>query len=195
MIAKYIRVSSLYQNTVRQEQTEVDKMYIDKISGTVPFDERPQGKKMIEDVEKGIIKELIVHSIDRLGRNHLDIAKTLNFLEENQVTVIIENLNLASYINGKRNVSFNLIASILSVLAQQERENLLERQKEGIAIAKLLGKYKGRNNGSIESKEQFLQKYRKVVTDLAKEKYSLREIAKLNSVSLATVQKVKKHLQ
>lgn len=195
MIAKYIRVSSLDQNTARQEKSNVDKLYIDKVSGAVPFAERLQGKKLIQDIERGIIKELIVHSIDRLGRNHLDIATTLQYLEEKEINVRIENLKLSSYLEGKKNASFNLIASILSVLAQQERENLLERQKEGIAIAKLQGKYKGRNNGTVESKEQFLQKYRKVVTDIAKEKYSLREIAKLNNVSLATVQKVKKHLQ
>ena len=97
--------------------------------------------------------------------------------------------------NGKKNPVFSLIANILGVLSEQERENLRERQMEGIQIAKLKGVYKGRTNGSTESTEDFLKKYKSVIKDLNKEKYSLREVAKLNSVSLATVQKVKKSIQ
>jgi len=127
-----------------------------------------------------------------LGRNHYDIAITLKFFEENQVNVIISNLGVTSMIDGKKNPVFNLIANILGVLSEQERENLRERQMEGIHIAKLKGVYKGRTNGSIETTDEFLKKYQPVIKDLNKGKYSLREVAKLNSVSLATVQKFKK---
>ena len=65
---------------------------------------------------------------------------------------------------------------------------------EGIHIAKLKGVYKGRTNGLTKSIDDFLKKYQTVIKDLNKGKYSLREIAKLNSVSLATVQKVKKNM-
>lgn len=127
-----------------------------------------------------------------MGRNHYDIAITLKFFEENQVNVIISNLGVTSMIDGKKNPVFNLIANILGVLSEQERENLRERQMEGIHIAKLKGVYKGRTNGSIETTDEFLKKYQPVIKDLNKGKYSLREVAKLNSVSLATVQKFKK---
>ncbi|RRA90339.1 recombinase family protein [Paenimyroides viscosum] len=195
MNAKYIRVSTNNQNTDRQEKTNADKVYIDRISGIIAFNERPQAKKLINDIMKGIINEVEIHSIDRLGRNHYDIATTLKFLEDNQVNVIISNLGISSTMNGKKNPIFSLIANILGVLSEQERENLRERQMEGIQIAKLKGVYKGRTNGSTESNEDFLKKYKSVIKDLNKEKYSLREVAKLNSVSLATVQKVKKSIQ
>jgi len=195
MNAKYIRVSTNNQNTDRQEKTNADKVYIDRISGIIAFNERPQAKKLINDIMKGIINEVEIHSIDRLGRNHYDIATTLKFLEDNQVNVIISNLGISSTMNGKKNPIFSLIANILGVLSEQERENLRERQMEGIQIAKLKGVYKGRTNGSTESTEDFLKKYKSVIKDLNKEKYSLREVAKLNSVSLATVQKVKKSIQ
>lgn len=194
MRAKYIRVSTTNQNSDRQENTNAEKVYIDKISGMIPFIERPQAKKMMIDIEKGIIKEVEIHSIDRLGRNHYDIATTLKFLEDNKINVIITNLGITSLIEGKKNPVFSLIANILSVLSEQERENLRERQMEGIEIAKLKGVYKGRKNGSTEAPDEFLKKYKDVIKDLNKDKYSLREIAKLNSVSLATVQKVKKHI-
>lgn len=195
MKAKYIRVSTNHQNTDRQENTNADKVYIDRISGIVAFNERPQAKKLVNDIMKGTINEVEIHSIDRLGRNHYDIATTLKFLEDNQVNVIISNLGISSMMNGKKNPVFSLIANILGVLSEQERENLRERQMEGIQIAKLKGVYKGRTNGSTESTEDFLKKYKSVIKDLNKEKYSLREVAKLNSVSLATVQKVKKSIQ
>src|SRR5690606_28394452 len=194
MRAKYIRVSTTNQNSDRQENTNAEKVYIDKISGMIPFIERPQAKKMMIDIEKGIIKEVEIHSIDRLGRNHYDIATTLKFLEDNKINVIITNLGITSLIEGKKNPVFSLIANILSGLSEQERENLRERQMEGIEIAKLKGVYKGRKNGSTETPDEFLKKYKDVIKDLNKDKYSLREIAKLNSVSLATVQKVKKHI-
>ncbi|MEG1388638.1 MAG: recombinase family protein [Algoriella sp.] len=192
MKAKYIRVSTNNQNIDRQEKTDADKIYVDKISGIVEFNQRPQAKSLIKDILNGKINEVEIHSIDRLGRNHYDIATTLKFLEDNQVNVIITNLGITSLINGKKNPVFNLIANILGILSEQERENLRERQMEGIHIAKLKGVYKGRTNGSTETTEDFLKKYKTVIKDLSKEKYSLREIAKLNSVSLATVQKVKK---
>lgn len=194
MKAKYIRVSTNNQNIERQEKTNADKIYIDKISGIVEFKDRPQAKQLIKDVVNGVITEVEIHSIDRLGRNHYDIATTLKFFEENKVNVIISNLGVTSMIDGKKNPVFSLIANILGVLSEQERENLRERQMEGIHIAKLKGVYKGRTNGSIETTDEFLKKYQPVIKDLNKGKYSLREVAKLNSVSLATVQKVKKNM-
>ena len=71
-----------------------------------------------------------------------------------------------------------------------ERKTLLERQREGIAIAKAQGTYKGRVRGSVESKEEVLAKYKPIVK-LLKEGISLRKTAKLADVSLGTVQKVK----
>lgn len=75
-------------------------------------------------------------------------------------------------------------------VAVMERETLLERQAEGIAIAKAKGVYKGRVRGSVESKEEVLKKYKSVVRFL-NENLSLRKTAKLADVSLGTVQKVK----
>jgi len=193
MKARYIRVSTGNQNTARQlhKSHPNEKLYIDIISGATPFSQRPQGKKMLEDIEAGLIDYISVHSIDRLGRNLFDILATLEFLNEKKIVLKTENLGIESLINGKPNSAFKLIISVMANIAEMERESLLERQREGIAIAKAKGIYKGRERGSKETNEQVLDKYKEVVKYLKKGQ-SLRDTAKLCNVSLGTVQKVKK---
>ena len=195
MKARYIRVSTGNQKTERQEQKNHpdEKIYIDIVSGAIPFKEREQGKRMIQDIEDGLITYVTVHSIDRMGRNLFDIIATLTLLEEKGITLKVENLGLESLINGKPNSAFKLIISVMANIAEMERETLLERQKEGIRIAIAKGVYKGRVKGSKESDEQILSKYKEVVKYLKKGQ-SLRDVAKICNVSLGTVQKVKKIL-
>ncbi|MCL1679896.1 recombinase family protein [Elizabethkingia miricola] len=195
MKARYIRVSTGNQNTERQLEKNHpnEKLYIDIVSGAVPFKEREQGNKLIQDIEADSIKYISVHSIDRLGRNLFDILATLELLNEKKVTLKVDNLGIESLINNKPNSAFKLIISVMANIAEMERETMLERQKEGIKIAIAKGVYKGRVKGSKESDEQVLSKYKEVVKYL-KRGQSLRDIAKLCNVSLGTVQKVKKIL-
>ncbi|MCL1035451.1 recombinase family protein [Elizabethkingia anophelis] len=195
MKARYIRVSTGNQNTERQLEKNHpnEKLYIDIVSGAVPFKEREQGNRLIQDIEADSIKYISVHSIDRLGRNLFDILATLELLNEKKVTLKVDNLGIESLVNNKPNSAFKLIISVMANIAEMERETMLERQKEGIKIAIAKGVYKGRVKGSKESDEQVLSKYKEVVKYL-KRGQSLRDIAKLCNVSLGTVQKVKKIL-
>ncbi|CAM3552201.1 recombinase family protein [Elizabethkingia occulta] len=195
MKARYIRVSTGNQNTERQLEKNHpnEKLYIDIVSGAIPFKEREQGNRLIQDIETDSIKYISVHSIDRLGRNLFDILATLELLNEKKVTLKVDNLGIESLVNNKPNSAFKLIISVMANIAEMERETMLERQKEGIKIAIAKGVYKGRVKGSKESDEQVLAKYKEVVKYL-KRGQSLRDIAKLCNVSLGTVQKVKKIL-
>ncbi|MCT4235858.1 MULTISPECIES: recombinase family protein [Elizabethkingia] len=196
MKARYIRVSTGNQNTERQLEMNHpnEKLYIDIVSGAIPFKEREQGNRLIQDIETDSIKYISVHSIDRLGRNLFDILATLELLNEKKVTLKVDNLGIESLVNNKPNSAFKLIISVMANIAEMERETMLERQKEGIKIAIAKGVYKGRVKGSKESNEQVLAKYKDVVKYL-KRGQSLRDIAKLCNVSLGTVQKVKKILE
>lgn len=196
MKARYIRVSTGNQNTERQLEINHpnEKLYIDIVSGAIPFKEREQGNRLIQDIETDSIKYISVHSIDRLGRNLFDILATLELLNEKKVTLKVDNLGIESLVNNKPNSAFKLIISVMANIAEMERETMLERQKEGIKIAIAKGVYKGRVKGSKESNEQVLAKYKDVVKYL-KRGQSLRDIAKLCNVSLGTVQKVKKILE
>lgn len=195
MKARYIRVSTANQKTERQLQKSYpdERLYIDIISGAIPFKEREKGKKLIRDIEKGNIDYISVHSIDRLGRNLFDILTTLELLNDKQITLKVDNLGIESLVKKKPNSAFKLIISVMANIAEMERETLLERQREGIKIAVAKGVYKGRIKGSVETNEQVLEKYKEVVKFLNKGQ-SLRNTAKLCNVSLGTVQKVKKVL-
>lgn len=188
MKARYVRVSTPGQKLERQlvAKNPDERLFVDVCSGTIPFAEREKGSELLSD---GRIDYISVKSIDRLGRNLLDILNTLKHFEQNKVIVKVDNLGIESLVNGKPNQAFKLIVSVLANISEMERETMLERQREGIAIAKAKGRYKGRVRGSIESKEEFLAKYPKIVKTLKKQ--SLRNTAKLCGVSLGTVQKVK----
>jgi DNA invertase Pin-like site-specific DNA recombinase len=193
MKARYNRISTPNQNLERQlvKQHPGEVLYNDVVSGTTPFNKRKKGAELFEAITSGQVTYLSVSSVDRLGRNLHDIMCTINFLEENKVVLKVDNLGIESMVDGNKNPTFDMIVSVMANVSAMEHATLLERQKEGIAEAKKRGVYKGRVRGSRESSDVVLDKY-KGVTKLLKEGMSLRRIAKLEDVSLATVQKVKK---
>lgn len=193
MKVKYIRVSTLEQNTQRQQKNEndFDKTFVDKISGAISFFERPQGKKLVNEVVSGNIDEVHVMSIDRIGRNILDILTVCEYFNNNQVNLYVENIGMYSLVDGKQNPIFKMIVSVLGNVSEMERNNMLERQKQGIEIAKAKGVYKGRLYGSRMTEEEFLKKYRKVEIELRNGE-SLRRAARLGGCSVGVAQRVKK---
>lgn len=195
MKARYNRVSTANQKLERQlvKQNPNEQLYNDVVSGSVSFNDREMGGRLINDILANQVDYVSVSSIDRLGRNLHDVINTLEFFKENEVVLKVDNLGIESMIEGKKNPTFDLIVSVMANVAVMERETLLERQREGIAIAKAKGTYKGRVRGSTESTEQFLTKYKSVIRFL-NEGISLRKTAKLADVSLGTVQKVKRLL-
>ena len=201
--ARYIRQSSQGQKNFRQLAIAHpdEKLFIDIISGSIPFNERPLGKKLIEAVEGGEIDYVSFHAIDRAGRNTINVLQTLQFFYDKGVIVKIENLGLESMINGKSNPVFNLITTILSELSSLEKSSLLERQKEGIAQGRLRGVYKGRISGTKDTPQEIILKHKRTAKAIkSNPTLSLRQIAKLASendykVSANTVKKVKELLE
>ena len=195
MKVKYVRVSTSEQNTARQQinKKDFDKIYVDKVSGIVPFFERAGAKKLIADIESGIIKEIHASSIDRLGRNIIDILTVIEYFDKKNISLFIENIGMYSRTSMGKNSAFSMIVSVLANVAEMERENIKERQREGIAIAKAKGVYHGRKQGTELTDDQLLEKYKPVVKEL-KSGESIRRTAKLCQVSPATVQKIKKIL-
>lgn len=188
--AKYIRISTSGQNEARQKDSSMIE-YFDTISGVVPFTERPQAKRLLEDVRSGAIKTIVVHSVDRLGRNAYDIQSTMELLNKEDVTLIIENLGLHSRIEGKPNPIFKMICDLLANVSQIERESIKERIAEGIAIAKQQGKYKGRIKGVTETNDDFLSKYKAQIKFIRNESFSLSQLSKMTDLSINTIRKIK----
>lgn len=136
----YIRVSTTDQNTARQEvlmkELGVDEVYIDKASGKSK-DNRAQLYTMLEYVRKG--DTVIVESISRFARNTKDLLELVDILTKKEVEFVSKKEAIDTTTpTGK------FMLTIFGAVAELEREYILQRQKEGIAIAKSEGKYKGR---------------------------------------------------
>jgi DNA invertase Pin-like site-specific DNA recombinase len=135
----YIRVSTLDQNHERQlEGIELDKCFIDKASGKDTA--RPQLKEMLNYVRDG--DKIIVHSMDRLARNLDDLRKLVQQLTEQKIK--IEFLKESLIFTGEDAPMSKLLLSVMGAFAEFERSLIRERQREGIALAKKKGLYKGR---------------------------------------------------
>lgn len=143
---KYIRVSTKEQNTARQETdiTQYDKIYIDKISGKNM--NRPELKKMMEYIREG--DTVTVDSYSRFARNTKDLLHLIEELNNKRVGLISLKEKIdTSTPQGK------LMLTIFAGLAEFEREQMLQRQAEGIQIAKENGKYKGRQPIKVDAKK------------------------------------------
>ena len=192
----YSRVSTLKQDTTRQHHNKTyDLLIQDKCSGAIPFFDRPNGKRLMEMISNDSITSFHIHSIDRLGRSLLDILKTMKVLHENGIPIVINDLGLRTLVDGKVSSTTKLIVSMLGTIAELNRQNIKDRVLEGVEIAKLKGKYLGRQKGTYESTEKFLLKPKsKKIRTFIDKGYSIREITSIVNCSPNTVLKVKKCL-
>jgi DNA invertase Pin-like site-specific DNA recombinase len=135
----YLRVSSLDQNEVRQlEGLALDKAFTDKASGKDA--KRPQLEAMQSFVREG--DTVFCQSMDRLARNLDDLRRIVLRLTDRGIHIVFVKEDLT--FTGEDSPMSNLLLSVMGAFAQFERELIRERQREGIAIAKREGKYKGR---------------------------------------------------
>ena len=189
MRVKYIRVSTIEQNTDRQLDDSL-KTYIDKCSGSIAFKDRKEASKLLAN---GKVNEVIVHSIDRLGRNTIDIMNTIQGFTNRGINVISEKEGLQTIIDGKENPVAKMMIGILGTLAEFELSRAKERQSEGIAKAKAKGSYLGRSKGSSEPVEVFANKAStKSILKYLKMNESISRTAKLSQTSEGSVKKVRR---
>ncbi len=138
----YVRVSTVEQNTARQEEQlkefQLDECFIDHASGKDTS--RPQLQAALKHLRKG--DTLLVHSMDRLARNLDDLRKVVKELTGRGVAVQFFKEKLT--FTGEDSHMSILLLSVMGAFAEFERSLIRERIKEGIAVAKQKGKYKGR---------------------------------------------------
>jgi DNA invertase Pin-like site-specific DNA recombinase len=147
----YIRVSSLDQNPDRQlDGMELHHSYIDRWSGKNK--ERPKLEEMLRFIRLG--DEIYVHSMDRLARNLEDLLSLVKQILEKGCSVHFVKEKL-EFRNDESNPMAKLMLSVFGAVAEFERNLILDRQREGIEIAKRKGKYKGRAKSLSE--EQVIQ--------------------------------------
>jgi DNA invertase Pin-like site-specific DNA recombinase len=194
----YVRVSTLDQKTDRQRVTEKDFDLVieDKCSGAISFFEREGGKQIKKLVDEGILQTLSVWQIDRLGRDLRDIMNTIHYFNQKDVCINFVSQGLTTLDHeGKENPISKMIISILGIVGEMERNQIKERQLEGIRIAKLKGAYNGRKVGSKEDVLSFLSKDKnKKAVDYLKKGFNGVEVSKLTGLHLNTITKIKKYL-
>ncbi|MCJ1687467.1 recombinase family protein [Rathayibacter sp. VKM Ac-2927] len=135
----YVRVSTLDQSTVRQlDGVALDRVFEDKASGKDV--NRPQLEEMIGFVRDG--DTVLVHSMDRLARNLEDLRRLVRRLTAKRVRVEFVKEQLT--FTGEDSAMANLLLNMMGAFAEFERELIRERQREGIALAKQRGVYRGR---------------------------------------------------
>jgi len=150
----YVRVSTTEQNTARQEvlmqELGVDKVFVDKVSGKNM--DRPELKSLLDFVREGDIVN--VESISRFARNTKELLYMVGFLKEKKVEFVSKKENMDTTTPAGK-----FMLAVFAAIAELERDYILQRQSEGIAIAKKAGKYKGRKR--IESdKNRFESVYK-----------------------------------
>ena len=185
----YVRVSSIDQNEDRQ-MIEMQKIgvpetniFMDKQSGK-NFD-RPAYKRLIRKMKEGDL--LYIMSIDRLGRNYVEIQEQWRFLtKEKKVDVSIFDMPLLDTRNGKDLMGTflaDIVLQVLSFVAQNERENIRKRQAEGIAAAKARGVQFGRPEKPVP------ENFKEIVKQWEKKQIDIETAASMCNMSIPTFYK------
>lgn len=174
MLCGYVRVSTNGQNTMRQEilmqELGVEKLYCDKCSGKNT--ERPELQKMMDYVREG--DTVIVESISRLARSIRDLLDLVEQFNKKGV----------QFISKKESIDTNtptgrFMLTVMGAMAELERENILERQREGILIAKQQGRFNGRPIKEIED-------FDNIYKDWKKKKLTVQGICKTYNIARST---------
>lgn len=198
----YSRISTIGQNTSRQianfklfNEFKTENLFVDKVQGNVPFLERPEASKLFDLATNNIDKRItiVVDSIDRLGRNLIDILNTIERFTANKINLKSLKEGFETLIDGKENPMAKIVISVMGSIAEMERNRIKERTAEGIKIAQAEGKFKGRKIGSTQSNVRLLERHPNIVKKLNKG-LTVREVAEIVGKSTTTVVKVKKVL-
>lgn len=200
----YARVSSITdrQSTERQvndlkkyaefAELQITNIFEEKVSGAKRNEERPVLTECLDFCIANKVDILLTSELSRLGRNSFEVLETVKRLIDAKVNLYIQKEQFLLLDNESKPSTFApVMIATLSTCAELERENIKFRLNSGRAQYIEHGGKLGRKAGSIKTVEQKKEEYKKVISDLRAGK-SIRDIAKLNDVSVSTVQRLKK---
>ncbi len=152
----YVRVSTPEQNTLRQEvlmeQLGVEQVYVDRMSGKDT--QRPQLQKMLEFVRRG--DTVVVESISRFARNTRDLLELVERLRQKEVGFVSQKEAIDTATPAGQ-----FMLTVFAAVAQLERDYILQRQREGICLAREQGKYTGRKPLAVPGWERVADQWRR----------------------------------
>ena len=197
----FSRVSTSIQDNQRQIDElrdysqkmnfDVIKVFEEKISGGKKNEERPILLEMIQFVKENQIDKVLCWELSRLGRNTIEVLKTIELLNENCISLFIKNYNIET-LNEKCEINplSQFMVQILTSVSQMERSQIRQRIKSGYDSFRKNGGKVGRKNGFTKDKETLLNQHKDVVKYL-RQGQSVRNTMKLTGKSSGTVQKIK----
>lgn len=198
----YSRVSTQGQDYSRQidelrvyaisQSWTVDAIFAEKISGAKKNDERLELSRMMDYIGAHQVDKVLIWELSRLGRNTIEVLKTIELLNEAKVSLFIKNYNIETLdADGKPNVMAQFLITILAEIARMERSTIKERMDSGYKQFRSLGGKVGRKEGYTKSSDMYRNEYSDIIR-LLKKGLSLRNVAKLTNHSLNTVSKCKR---
>jgi len=167
-------------------------VFEEKISGAKKNEERPILSDMIQFIKSNQVDKVLCWELSRIGRNTIEVLKTIQLLNENCISLYIKNHNLET-LNDKCEINpmSQFMVQILTSVSEMEKATTRQRIKSGYDDFRKSGGKVGRKLGSIKSEESILNENKEVVK-LLRQGYSVRKIMKLADKSSGLVQKVKK---
>lgn len=177
-----------------RNEYQVLRTFSENVSGMARNKNRAILEECITFCIDNQVDTLLLTEVSRLGRNTLEILKTLERLHDNGISVYIQNLNLETLLPEKKvNPVASIVMVILGELGGIEWRGISDRLNSGRKLYIEKGGKLGRKPGSKKTTEQKREEYKEVITLLGKG-YSIRNIAKLTGISASTIQRVKKEL-
>ena len=177
------------------KKERADKIFSEKVSGKDM--NRKELKNLLKFAREG--DEIIVASLDRLGRDYQDIKEIVRQLQQRRIKLTIIDAPLLNFNTGNNTLDtamFDMSLSLLGYIAQNEREKILERQRQGIQLAKQRGVYKGRpmqyHEHAKNAKDKLIYQNVKRMLD---EQIPVTQIAKENGISRQTVYIIQKRIR
>ena len=170
----------------------VSAIFSEKISGAKKNNERLGLSRMMDYICAHQVDKVLIWELSRLGRNTIEVLKTIELLNEAKVSLFIKNYNIETLdADGKPNVMAQFLITILAEIAQMERSTIKERMDSGYKQFRSLGGKVGRKEGYTRSSDMYRNEYSDIIR-LLKKGLSLRNVAKLTNHSLNTVSKCKR---
>ena len=197
----YSRVSSLSQdyerqlinlkNVAQEKRWHVRRTFQEKISGIIKSGSRTEFKSLMDYIDKTPVQVVMVSEISRLGRRVVDVLNFVELLNEKGIALYIQQFNMLTIENGKENPVAKMLLQMLSIGSEMENSQRKIRQFEGIQLAKIKQKYRGRKKGAKTSPSDILDKYQNISDLIDKSDLSVRRIAGITGHSVNTVRKIK----
>ena len=179
------------ENYAKSQNIEIVNIYEEHISGAKKIEERQILGECLESCKRESVNFLLLSELSRLGRSTLQVLRSLEMLHESKVSVYIQNLGLYTLQpNGEVNPIASIMVTVLAEMANIERSNIQYRLNSGRANYISNGGKLGRKTGSTKTEEKKKEEYKDTIA-LLKKGYSVRNVAKLQSIGISTVQRIK----